>query len=217
MFQYAWQPFFLTVKDSPDAKTMFSKVATYYAVFIGMVFLVVTLFREEIFVLYTSGKSQVTFAGIIPFVALAYILYGFYFIMLAGVFIRKKTIFLPLAPITGAALNVGFNFIFIPKYGIFGAAYTTIIAYLAMVVIVFVISRKIYHVRYEYKRLAGVFIITGGLIALSLGIDVTSGITGFIFRGMLCMIPPVIYWFGGFLTQAERNRVSSILKSRSLT
>jgi len=211
-FRLAWQPFFLTVKDSPDAKKLFSTIATYYAVFIGMVFLGVTLFREEIFYLYTSGKYTLTLAGIIPYVALAYILYGFYYIMLAGVFIRKKTIYLPLATITGAALNIGFNFLFIPKYGIIGAAYTTIIAYLAMVVILFVISRKIYHVQYEYKRLAIVFLITAGLIAVSCGITTESGILRFLFNGALCVLSPFIYWHSGFLTLVERNRVKSILK-----
>jgi len=211
-FRLAWQPFFLTVKDSPDAKKLFSTIATYYAVFIGMVFLGVTLFREEIFYLYTSGKYTLTLAGIIPYVALAYILYGFYYIMLAGVFIRKKTIYLPLATITGAALNIGFNFLFIPKYGIIGAAYTTIIAYLAMVVILFVISRKIYHVQYEYKRLAIVFLITAGLIAVSCGITTESGILRFLFNGALCVLSPFIYWHSGFLTLVEKNRVKSILK-----
>ncbi len=211
-FRLAWQPFFLSVKDNPDAKRLFSKVATYYAVIIGMVFLGVTLFRGEIFYRYTSGKYPATLAGIIPYVALAYILYGFYFIMVAGVFIRKKTIYLPLAPITGAALNIGFNFLFIPRYGIIGAAYTTIIAYLAMVVILFVISRKIYHVQYEYYRLAVVFFITAGLIAVSLGINVEPGILQLLFNGALCVLPPIIYWNSGFFTPVEKDRARATIK-----
>ena len=211
-FRLAWQPFFLSVKDNPEAKILFSKVATYYAVLIGMIFLGMTLFREEIFFLYTSGKQAITLASIIPYVALAYILYGFYFIMLAGIFIREKTIYLPVAPITGAVLKLGFNFLFIPRYGIIGAAYTTIIAYLAMVAILYVISRKVYKVQYEYARLCVVFVITAGLTAVSLIIKTEPGIIQYVFKGTLFLLPLVIYWYGGFLKPKETDRIREIVK-----
>ncbi|MBN1294404.1 MAG: oligosaccharide flippase family protein [Candidatus Latescibacteria bacterium] len=206
-FRLAWQPFFLSVKDNPDARQLFSKVATYYSIFIGMVFLGMTLFREEIFREYTAGKFPVSLSGIIPFVALAYLLYGFYFIMLAGIFIREKTKYLPIAPISGALLNLGLNFIFIPKFGIIGASYTTVIAYATMVIILFIISRKIYTVSYEYYRIGVVFFVTSLMIAVSLFVRIDSAIPHYLFTVLLLLVPPVIYWFCGFLKAEEMARI----------
>ena len=206
-FRLAWQPFFLSVKDNPDARHLFSKVTTYYTIFMGMVFLGMTLFRKEIFYEYTAGKYPLSLANIIPFIALAYLLYGFYFIMLAGVFIREKTKYLPIAPVTGALLNLGLNFIFIPKFGIIGASYTTIIAYAAMVVILFFISRKIYKVHYEYFRIGVVFFLTASLIAVSYMVKTDSGILHYIFTVFLLLVSPAVYWFSGFLNTEEMVKI----------
>ena len=51
-FRTAWQPFFLSVQHEKDAGAIFSRVATYYTMFIGLVFLGMTLFRREIMTLY---------------------------------------------------------------------------------------------------------------------------------------------------------------------
>lgn len=208
-FRTAWQPFFMSLKDNPDIGRLFSRVATYYAVFIGMVYLGMTLFREEIFHLYAPGQS-VSLARIIPLVSLAYLFYGFYIIMLAGVFIREKTKFLPIAPIIGALLNVGFNLVFIPRFGILGAALTTLIAYCAMVAILFVIAHKVYHVQYEFSRLGTVFLVTALTIAVSFFFGPDSVLKKVLMNSTLMFIPPLVYWFSGFLQPVEIMRLKEI-------
>ena len=209
-FRTAWQPFFLSLKDNPDAGKLFSKVATYYAVFICMVYLGMTLFRQEIFHIYAPQHSP-GLSAIIPFVALAYLLYGFYIIMLAGIFIREKTKYLPIAPITGALLNVGFNIVFIPRFGIIGAALTTVIAYCAMVVVLFIIAHKVYHVSYEFRRLGVVFIITAVIISVSYVLHVETAMLRYLSHALLLLVPPAVYWFGGFLRPEEIRGMKKII------
>ena len=68
--------------------------------------------EEEIFSIYANPEYSISLADIIPYVAFSYVLYGFYIIMLPGVFFREKTIFLPLATFAGAVLNVILNILF---------------------------------------------------------------------------------------------------------
>ena len=212
-FRTAWQPFFMSLKDNPDLGSLFSKVATYYAVFIGMVFLGMTLFREEIFHIYAPAHPA-SLARIIPYVALAYILYGFYIIMLAGVFIREKTKYLPIAPVIGALLNVGFNFIFIPRYGILGAALTTVIAYCAMVAVLFVIAHRVYRVQYEYSRLGAVLLVTSLTIAVSCFFSPDSPVEKVLLNSTLMLAPPLVYWFSGFLQPVEIMRLKNLMQGK---
>ncbi len=65
-FRLAWQPFFLSLKDNPEARGIFSRVATYYAMFIGMVFLGMTLFREEYFMCMLL-RIPLRWRNLIPF------------------------------------------------------------------------------------------------------------------------------------------------------
>jgi O-antigen/teichoic acid export membrane protein len=205
-FRTAWQPFFMSVKDNPDTGRLFAKIATYYAVFISLVFLGMTLFREEIFHVYAPGYP-VSLARVIPMVAMAYVLYGFYIIMTAGVFIREKTRYLPAAPIAGAVLNLGLNILLIPVLGIEGAALTTLAAYAVMVTILFVISRRVYNVSYEYGRLATVAAVTVLTLVLAAILDMERGIIRIAANGALMLIPLAVFRFGGFLEPAELSRL----------
>ncbi|MFC1541182.1 polysaccharide biosynthesis C-terminal domain-containing protein [Candidatus Latescibacterota bacterium] len=215
-FRIAWQPFYLSIGTNPEAKDIFSKTATYYALLISVMFLAIVLFRDEIFILYTilnRGEYPVSLANIIPFVSISYVIYGFYFIMLAGIFLKEKTIVLPIATCIGAAVNVGLNFLFIPRFGIIGAAYTTIIAYTIMVMLLYFLSRNIYHIKYEFKRLAAVFLITAIPIILSLAYEPAGIFAGLLFKSLLFLVPFAVFYFTGFLSEEEKKYIKQKIRS----
>lgn len=215
-FRLAWQPFFLSVKDDRDAQKMFARVATYYAMFIGIVFLAITLFRNELFSLYAPpDRYPVYLAGLLPFVAFAYVLDGFYLIMLAGIFIREKTKYLPAATAVGALLNFGLNFLMIPMFGVFGAAYTTIVAYISMVAVLYFLSRRVYRVEYEFGRLSAVFLLTMFIALIPEFIKLEGHAASIIFRGLLLLAPPVVYLTSGFLRPEERSILMRLGKPES--
>jgi O-antigen/teichoic acid export membrane protein len=205
-FRTAWQPFFLAMKTNPDAKAIYSKVATYYALFISLIFMGMVLFKNEIFLLYAPTKP-VILSNIIPYIAFSYILYGFYIIMLTGIFIREKTKFLPLAAFTGALVNIVLNFVFIPKFGIIGAAYSTIFAYAVMDIVVYCISKYIYNVQYEIKRIVFVFLIIGIPIGLSYFFRPQDSVLKILYNCLLCFIPLFIYFYSSFFSPEERHYI----------
>lgn len=206
-FRLAWQPFFLSVKEDLGARAMFSRIATYYAVFIGMVFLGIALFRVEIFH-FLAPKWSDHYAGLLPLGAIACIFFGFYLIMNAGVFIREKTKFLPAATVVGAAVNIGLNFLFIPWFGVYGAAYTSIAAYVVMVAMLYFISRRIYRVDYEFGRLAVVGTVTAAAVFVTEFYRPEPYLAGVLFRGAILLLPPLIYLAGGFLRPDELDALA---------
>ena len=131
--------------------------------------------------------------------------------MLAGMFIREKTLFLPIATFTGAALNLGLNFIFIPFWGVIGAAYSTVIAYLVMVLIMYGISYNIYRVNYEFKRLGIVFLLTAIPIALTLVVQPEVNSINILCKFALFMMPPIVYYSSNFLLPEERYYIIQFL------
>ncbi len=210
-FRIAWQPFFLSLKTNTEVKSILSRVATYYTMFICLIFLAMVLFRNEVFMIYAPDRL-VSLSNIIPYVAFSYIIYGFYIIMLPGVFFREKTIYLLLATIIAAIVNLGLNFIFIPLFGIIGAAYTTIIAYLIMVVIFYFVSRYIYLVEYEIGRIGLVFLFTALPIGFSFLYQPELIAVKLIYNCILCMIPPVIYYFSNYMRPEEHEYLYKTLK-----
>lgn len=211
-FRIAWQPFFLSVQHEKDAGAIFSRVATYYTMFIGTVFLGITLFRREIVMLY-APDYPIRLAGIVPFVSIAYVFFGFYIIMVAGIYIHEKTRYLPVVTTIAAVLNVGLNFIFVPRYGIAGAAYTTVIAYVVMVAIMYFISGSVYRVEYDLARIAGVFLFVAAPIAVSFLWSPGGAIAGVLYHAALFLLAAggITAWL---LDGEERAGIMRLIRRR---
>ncbi|MBK6538800.1 MAG: oligosaccharide flippase family protein [Ignavibacteria bacterium] len=164
MFEFAWRPFFLNNAKEPDAKKIFSKVLTIFVLFCSVVFLIISFFIEDIvkinlpFNYNLIGKAYWEGLEIVPVILFAYILYGIYINFMAGIYIEKKTKYLPLITGAGAIANIISNFILIPEYSYMGAAISTLISYAVMMTGIFLVSQKYYKVNYEYKKVGFIFL-----------------------------------------------------------
>jgi O-antigen/teichoic acid export membrane protein len=178
MFDYAWRPFFLNHAKDADAKPLFAKVFTYYVLGAMSIFLVISLFIEDIVRMRFFGKQffpPIYWQGveIVPWVLLAYVFTGAYVVFVVGVYLEKKTKYLPFISGAGALLNVGANFVLIPKMGILGAALSTLLSYIVMASGMYIVSQRFYRVEYEWSKVmkiagsAGLFFILYKILHLT--------------------------------------------------
>jgi O-antigen/teichoic acid export membrane protein len=170
MFQYAWQPFFLKNAARPDARILFGKVLTAFLLAASAIFIVLSLFIENIvkmsiFGMHLVGRDFWEGLPIVPIILLAYLFNGLYINFMAGIQIEKKTQFMPIVTGAGALVNVAANFFLIPKFGYFGAAWATLVSYLIMAAGNYLFSQHFYRVKYEYGKLA----LVGTTLLVSFG------------------------------------------------
>ncbi|MCE1166280.1 MAG: oligosaccharide flippase family protein [Bacteroidetes bacterium] len=159
MFEFAWRPFFLQNAEEPDAKKLYSKVMTAFLSVSAIIFIFLTFFIDDIVAIplphkgHLVGKAYWGGLAIVPLILLAYVFYGMYINMMAGIYIEKKTKYLPY--ITGAAafINVVTNFALIPPFGMTGAAVATLLSYIAMFIGIYMASQKFYRIEYEFKKI----------------------------------------------------------------
>jgi O-antigen/teichoic acid export membrane protein len=159
MFEFAWRPFFLQHAKEPDAKQIYSKVMTLFVLIGSFLFIILSYFIDDIakmklpFRGHLIGKSYWSGLEIVPIILFSYLLYGIYINLMAGIYIEKKTKYLPV--ITGAAAltNIAANFILIPSYELMGAAIATLLSYIIMMSGIYYFSQKSYPVKYEVKNI----------------------------------------------------------------
>ncbi|CUU10077.1 Membrane protein involved in the export of O-antigen and teichoic acid [Candidatus Kryptobacter tengchongensis] len=198
MFDYAWRPFFLKNANRPDAKALFSKVMTYFVLSASFLFLLVSFFIDDFVKMKILGKHIIHpnywgGLGIVPIILIGYLFNGIYVNLIAGIYIEKKTKYLPYITGLGAVANIIGNYTLIPILGIYGSAWATFISYFVMAISLFIIVQKIYPVKYEYANLAKIGISTlicfalYKLINLSL-IQLTPAILKLTFLGLFFIL-----------------------------
>jgi O-antigen/teichoic acid export membrane protein len=165
-FKFAWQPFFLKLgRDEQRARKSFAAVLTYFVLAGGFLLLTVSFFvdqlvRFEMAGLTVFGPEFWSGTRIVPVILLAYVMMGIYLIFLPGIYLKKRTRYVPLFTGLGAAVNVAGNLILIPRWGIMGAAWATFGGYLAMAVTLYIVVQRIFPVSYQYGRLAKLIFVS---------------------------------------------------------
>ena len=172
MFQYAWQPFFLQMAGRDDARRLFARVMTYFMLLGSAIVLGVSFFIDDAATVpLLHGRSLIGrgyWSGlpIVPVVLFGYLWTGVSTILNAGLLIEKRTGHLALVTGIGAAVNVAANLLLIPPYGLMGAAYAMLAAYLVMALLYWILSQRIYPVAWEYARLARIILALAAVAAL---------------------------------------------------
>lgn len=154
---------------------------------------------------------------IIPFVALGAFLFGLQQIFQASFVFYKKTGFIAFSIVASGLLNLGLNFLLIPKYGYMAAALTTLISYAFLLFLMIGVSRRFFVWEFPFKTLAKVSLASAvmGAVVYPLGNSLTSStLVNLILR--IC-VGVVIYCLMVFLLrepQKEEIQVLCNLSSR---
>lgn len=179
MYDYAWRPFFLTHASEPQAKQMFARILTYFVLFMSVIFLMLTFFLPALVKISIFGRHLIHpnywgALGIVPIVLLGYLFLGISNTMVAGIYIEKKTHYLPAITFVGAAVNIAGNFLLIPRIGVYGAAWATFLSYFVMAAMLYVIVQRVYPIAYEWNRLATIALACSIVVALYIVVPIDN-------------------------------------------
>ncbi|OPX25690.1 MAG: hypothetical protein B1H05_03465 [Candidatus Cloacimonas sp. 4484_140] len=141
-------PYAMRVADDSHAKESFKKVFNAYVVFGGILGFFVILFSPEIFKIFIN-KSYHEAIRIVFFGVISNYLYGIFNIINLSFYVKKKAGNIAFAVGLGAILNIVLNFILIPKYGIYGAGISSILAFGLIVFFNYIIAEKMYPISYK--------------------------------------------------------------------
>ena len=119
------------------------RVLRYYLIFslIGVIAIVSGLYF--VFPLLIGEEFQVAYK-FIWIVLLGYVFLGAFSLTNNFPYILKKTYYATFCVIIATGMNIGLNFVFIPRYGIAAAAYTTMISFLIMFIMGYILRTRLY-------------------------------------------------------------------------
>ena len=157
-FNMGWTPYFLKRIKEENAKIEFSYIASLFLGLLGFVVIIISIWVPEIMRLnigsnYLIGENFWEAEKVVAIVLIGYFFFGTYVIQLPGVYANELTSWIPMFRGIGAVTNIFLNIILIPKYGVIGSAWATVVAFLFMSLSVFIKLFNIYYVKYNWAAL----------------------------------------------------------------
>lgn len=201
-FDMIWSSRMYEVAKRANRAELFSQLFRYYSFALVGIALVLSIIIRDLIAIIASPSYREAYK-IVPVVALAYVFQGAYRMMVGGIYIRKKTSYVGAISLVSLTVNLGLNYVLIRPYGAMGAAWATALSFLFMAGMAYVISEKVYPVRYRLGSLFVPVAIATALYVCAARISVSSFFGSAIVRILILLSFPVILCLVGFFKKAE--------------
>ena len=147
-FQYAWPPLAYSVSDDIEASTLYGLVTTYYVVVSGWVVAGLALLGRWVVRILAAPSFYESYRAL-PWVAWGWALYGLWVVFLVVAGRAKVTTRNFPAAVAGLVANVILLIVLLPPLGIAGAGVALCGAYAVMLVVMYMLTRRVFRVRFE--------------------------------------------------------------------
>lgn len=208
----AYVPQFTRMRDKPEGDAFVSRAITYVLLVVlgaslGFILLAPTVIR----LLYSEKFAPA--AALTPVLALAAPLQAVYLVFVNGLFRESRTGRIPFLTLLAGLLNVGLNLLWIPKYGVMGAALATVAGYGGLAMFFWLGTRNVVKLPFEGKRIARVVLTFVVIMATSMALDARLPIAAELAAKLVLLVAaPLLLSVSGFLEPHEREWANEKLR-----
>ena len=191
-------------KNSAEQKLFLKSAAVLYYFGGTLMALGLSLFAKEVIML-VARKPEFWYAWVIvPIISFSYIQHGLGLFLSWGLVMKNKSYQMSINLLISAAINIGLNFVFIPLWGIIGAAFATLISYIAWNGLKIYYSAKFYDLHFDLWRLGHITAVGLGLYLVSSAIVNTGSMPLDLgIKFLILLTYPLLFLITGFFKDNE--------------
>jgi O-antigen/teichoic acid export membrane protein len=209
-FQYAWPPLAYSIGDDSQASRLYGLVTTYYLCVTGWVVAGLALLGRWVLRLLAAPAYAGAYRAL-PWVALGWALYGLWVVFLVIAGRAKVTTRNFPAALAGLAVNVILLVLLVGPFGIAGAGIALCGAYAVMLTVMYLLTRNVFAVDFEWGRLARLVVVMGGLAVAGDLLAPTHGALGLLTRLAVFASIPLALLVTGFAHRAELRQARALV------
>jgi O-antigen/teichoic acid export membrane protein len=209
-FQVAWPAFAYSIEDEEEAKRTYSYVLTYLMFVAAWAAVGLSLFAP--WIVHVLGRQPGFWPAAVAVPALAFssVFYAGFIVVTIATGRARQTKFNWIAAAAGAALNFGLNVWLIPAYGMLGAAYATLAAYILLMIVRTWNAQHVYPVSYQWRRVVVLLLAAGAVTGLGEALP-----HSILLALLLTAAYPLVLAPLRFYLPAERKRLRRLLPAHN--
>lgn len=214
-FQLAFPPLAYSIVDDDEARVAYSVVVTWFVAVMSLVVTGLWLTAPWIVRIFAAPDFFGAAKAVGP-VSAGAALYALYMVLLVVLGRTGRTEFNLPATAAGLVVNVALNLLLLPVWGIVGAGVALGVSYLVVVLLMYLFTRRLFPVPYEWGRLARLVASAALLIAIGSLLVPDDGIGFLALRLLLVVALPVVLLGTGFFTSRERGWLALLARPGEL-
>ncbi len=212
-FGLAFMPMVYAIARRPEAGMVYARTLTYLTVVTTWLALGMSLVTRDVLRVMSAPEYLDAYRPL-PMLAFSFVFLGMQGTFEIGIHIQKRTVFRLVNVASAALVALVLCWALIPRYGMMGAAAATFGSFLWLAAVSYMVSQRLYPVRYDFRRIAHLFIVAGALYALGAIFVQGDGVGLVVARVLLGLSFPAWLWATGFARDEEKAALARVLLRR---
>ena len=196
-FSRIWEPRRFVIAQQPDAAEIYRRMFIYMNVSLFIGSILVVLFVKD-FLTVLVAPAFVPAYRVVPLLLLTTIIQQWTWYSNIGLYLKNATHLYGVSAVIGVIAALALNALLIPRYGMFGAAWATVGAYVIRFIPVYIFSQAKYRVTYSWAKVGELALVFAGVLlvrrmadglplAISLGVSLSVLVVvgAFVYRRLL--------------------------------
>ncbi|MBU3675139.1 MAG: hypothetical protein FGM34_08855, partial [Solirubrobacteraceae bacterium] len=190
-FQLAWPPLAYSITSDEEAQALYARVTTVFIAVSGVIVAGFTLLGPWVVRLLAAPDFFAAHTAL-PWLALGWALYGLYLVLVTIAGRAEVTIrTLPSAAL-GLVVNVALLALLVGPLGIDGAAIALCASYVAMLLLLFALTRRAFRVPFQWRRVVPAVLICATVAVAGEVLLPSDGAAGFASRLLVLVAIPLL-------------------------
>lgn len=207
--QLSWPPAAFAMILRPDGKAEIARAAHWLNLLMFFCATGVTCTAPELLRIFAPAEGYAGALVIIPWIAYSYAVHGAVQVVNIGIGISKRMAWAAAATCGAAAAKVAVTYWFITRFGLVGAAVSTLAAFGLELLLTWVIAQHIVHpLPFDTKRMLGLYALSGAALAASFPLFTLPYMWSLPARGLLLAVFGLACLFG-LLNRADRAALAN--------
>ena len=160
----AWSPLFYDVaRGGREGQRMLGRLFSGLSLLLVTIAVFGSLIAQDV-VSHFLDQRYSSAGRLIPWIIAGYLFHALYGILQPSLLQARRVGFLWVVSCVALVVNVGLNFLWIPRWGMYGAAYATMVAYVIEAALLYVYAQRVYPLVFSRIRLAAALAVFGGVL-----------------------------------------------------
>ncbi|HVN61836.1 MAG TPA: oligosaccharide flippase family protein [Gaiellaceae bacterium] len=205
-FRTAWPAFAYSITEDRDARRAYAYVLTYVMLVTCWLAAALGLLAPWLVHLLARNPGFQRASEAVGLLAFSAAVFAGYTVLAIGSGRARRTQLNWVISALAAVVNVALNVVLIPRYGMVGAAISTLVAYVVLFFAMLWYAQVVYPVAYQWRRVGTVVGVAAGLAVIGryAGVPLAVAI-------VLAAVYPLLLLASGFFLPAERKRLRRLV------
>jgi O-antigen/teichoic acid export membrane protein len=214
-FNRTWQARRYELHKADNSERVFGQIFTYYLLIMFFFGLSIAALAKDVLIIMSDSDFWSAYK-IVPIIVLANITFCLNSHLNLGILIAKKTKYLAYINFSNGVIVLISNYFLIKAFGVFGAAYASLIAFIYKAALTYYFSSKYHKIYFEFLRLFKIILVSGLIYLATIPVELESVYITFIVKSLMVLLYPFLLYGFGFFSMEEKRIIINFVKSRFL-